>query len=166
MGYEMNVSDCSLTKTKPDFIHTDSMCMFEEWEDVGNEIDFTSNFYVASATDELLEDLNDFQGMGVRGHFTVYGEQGEWTKYVLDDEGIKELNPTLLWGDEAEIPRKGTMWEQVYTFMDKLALAGKGHEYLKYYIKHVEFMISPYFIGNLDASIILHLVDSVWFWNE
>lgn len=102
MGYEMNVSDFSLIKTKPDFIHVDSMRMIEEWEDVGKEIDFTSNFYVATQTDDLLEDLNSFQKMGVRGYFTVYGEQGKWIKYVLDDCGVQEYNATLLWGDEIQ----------------------------------------------------------------
>lgn len=174
MSYEINVSDYSLVKrlpteavdTKPHFIYTDDMYFFEYWEDTSKEIDFNSNFYQSSDIDELLEDLNDFQQMGVRGHFTVYGEQGEWIKYVLDANGVTELNATLLWGDEADIPQNGTLWENIYAFMDKLALAGKGYDYLKYYIKNVDIMIEPYFIGNKHASVVLYLVDSVWFWDN
>jgi len=107
MGYEMNVASYSLTKTKKFFIHTDSMLMAEEWLFDGNYLDFKSSYYAATHTDDLLEDLRDFQTMGVRGHFIVYGEQGEWIKYVLDDDGVQEYNATLLWGDEPDTMKFG-----------------------------------------------------------
>ncbi len=53
------------------------------------------------------------------------------------------------------------MWEQVYEFMDNLAEAAGGHEYLRNHIKHVGIMINPYFIGNNHASVVLHLTGTI-----
>lgn len=103
MGYEMNVSDCSLVMKDTIYFAE----YYHEWDLVGNNLEFADNYYNANTTDELMGDLDRFQKCGVRGHFIVHGEQGEWIKYVLSDNGVQEYNATLLWGDDVEATSSG-----------------------------------------------------------
>lgn len=99
MGYEMTVADCFLTKTDTaTFIHVDSMRLGDDWKFNGNDIELNPPYYNA-LNDDLLTDLKDFQKMGVRGHFIVQGEQGEWEVYILDDINVKHLVAGLTWSD-------------------------------------------------------------------
>lgn len=98
MGYKMNVNDCSLIMKNTIYF---AECYYK-WDLDGTNLEFVDNCYNANATDELMGDLDRFQKWGVRGHFIVHGDQGEWIKYVLDDSGVQEYTASLVWGDEIQ----------------------------------------------------------------
>jgi hypothetical protein len=104
MGYEFNITDCSLTKTKSFFIHLDDMD--DGWYFLDTELHYKDNWFQSNS--EVIADLEHFRDCGVRGHFIVFGECGEWIKYVLDDNCVTEYNASLVWGDELVAPIKFT----------------------------------------------------------
>lgn len=47
--------------------------------------------YYFKWSDEFIRDLLQLQKLGVRGKVVMRGEEGEYYKYVIDDEGVKDF---------------------------------------------------------------------------
>lgn len=105
MGYEINIADCSLVKTEPFDINPEDDNVDDGWYFKGDDLCYIENYFNASS--EVIDDLELFRDNGVRGSFIIYGEQGEWMKYVLDDNCVRDYQPTLLWGDDVEAASSG-----------------------------------------------------------
>jgi hypothetical protein len=58
-------------------------------------------------TDEFLRDLTVLKDIGVRGYLTAHGEEGEYYKYEIDDEAVKEYYGSVLFSDKPEKIIKG-----------------------------------------------------------
>jgi hypothetical protein len=52
--------------------------------------------------EEFFGDLNILKDLGVRGYLTAYGEEGEYYKYQIDDEGVKEYYGSVVFSNEPE----------------------------------------------------------------
>lgn len=50
--------------------------------------------------EDFIEDLKFLRSIGVRGQMVVQGEEGEYDKYVLDDESIKMFRGVITYQDE------------------------------------------------------------------
>ena len=53
-------------------------------------------------TEEFLKDLIVLKDLSVRGHLTAYGEEGEYYKYQIDDEGLKEYYGSVVFSEKPE----------------------------------------------------------------
>jgi len=51
-------------------------------------------------TGEFLKDLVVLKDLGVRGYLTAYGEEGEYYKYEIDDEAVKEYYGSVVFSEK------------------------------------------------------------------
>jgi hypothetical protein len=52
--------------------------------------------------ESFLRDLLALKNLGVRGHLTAYGEEGEYYKYEINDEAVKEYYGSVKFDDKPE----------------------------------------------------------------
>lgn len=63
-------------------------------------MDFDERYFKWS--NEFIKDLLVLKNLGVRGHITCYGEEGEYYKYEVNDEGIKEYYGSVVFPENPD----------------------------------------------------------------
>ena len=53
-------------------------------------------------SNEFIKDLLLLKDLGVRGDITCYGEEGEYLKYEINDEGVKEYCGSIAFPEKPE----------------------------------------------------------------
>jgi len=53
-------------------------------------------------SNEFIKDLLILKDFGVRGYITCHGEEGEYLKYDINDEGIKEYCGSVVFPEKPE----------------------------------------------------------------
>jgi len=53
-------------------------------------------------SNEFIKDLLVLKNFGVRGHVICYGEEGEYLKYEINDEGVKEYNGSVAFPEKPD----------------------------------------------------------------
>lgn len=92
MSYYMTISNHNL-KYKKDISdkinkYTKHNDFYLPWNHGKGYMDLDETYF--KWDNNFLRDLLVLKNMGVRGHITCYGEEGEYMKYELADEGVEE----------------------------------------------------------------------------
>jgi len=53
-------------------------------------------------SNDFIKDLLVLKDLGVRGNITCYGEEGEYSKYEINDEGVKEYCSLVVFPEKPE----------------------------------------------------------------
>jgi len=92
MGYCLTISDQNL-KAKKDIsdklkklYEENKLYLYWHWEN--RFVGFDEGYF--KWDDDFLQDLLCLKSIGVRGHITAYGEEGEYYKYVINNKSVKE----------------------------------------------------------------------------
>lgn len=104
MGYYITLTDQNLSCKKD--ISKDMNKMFESKElyyfwDCDNKVVRHGEGYF-KWNDNFIKDLLTLKDMGVRGSLTCYGEEGEYYKFEVTDESVKEFYGSV------RFPKKAT----------------------------------------------------------
>ena len=104
MGYYLTVVDEDLKCEKDisaelsELLKKEKLYLIWEW---GNGYVGLDEGYF-KWTEEFMKDLVVLKGLGVRGYMTAYGEEGEYYKYEIDDEAVKEYYGPVIFSEEPE----------------------------------------------------------------
>ena len=92
MGYYLTIVDEDL-KCKKDvsdeikiLYKEDKIILYWHWEN--GFVGFDEGYF--NWGEDFLQDLLALKSIGVRGHVTAFGEEGDYHKYVIDSKTIKE----------------------------------------------------------------------------
>lgn len=95
MSYLMNIHYVSLEL--PIEKKLSSEPTFLRWSRVGEHIEPTDRFF--NWDEDFIEDLRFLRSSGVRGKLFLNGEEGDYEKYVLDDESVKKFTGLITYPD-------------------------------------------------------------------
>lgn len=92
MGYYMIIAENNL-KAKKDLNKEldqkyDLNELYLPWRCQENYLELDEDYFKWNR--EILRDFLVLRDMGVRGHMSFYGEEGEYYKYVINRNGVKE----------------------------------------------------------------------------
>jgi len=93
LKYEKDISD----KMNEYMEHND---FYLPWNHGKGYMDLDETYF--KWDNNFLRDLLVFKNMGVRGHITCYGEEGEYMKYEITDEGVREYHGSVVFPKKPE----------------------------------------------------------------
>lgn len=70
---------------------------FLGWAHIGEHIEPTDRYF--NWNDDFIEDLKFLRSSGVRGTICLNGEEGDYEKYVLDDESVEKFAGLITYAD-------------------------------------------------------------------
>jgi hypothetical protein len=92
MGYYMTIAEHELRYKKDISVKINEYLENNEfylpWNYGDGHMDLDEGHFKWS--NEFIKDLLFLKNLGVRGHVICYGEEGEYLKYEINDEGVKE----------------------------------------------------------------------------
>jgi len=100
MGYYITIMETNLKAPRDISAEMKGVEFYVPWtcgEDGGVDID--GDRWMKD-DDAIIEDLRTLQKVGVRGALEINGEQGEWTKIVLDDLGVKTFEGSIVYPEK------------------------------------------------------------------
>jgi len=104
MGYYLTVADQNL-KVKKD-ISDELKKLYEKnriylyWHCENGFVGFDEGYF--KWDEDFLHDLLALKSIGVRGHITAYGEEGEYYKYVINNRSVKEYYGSVVFPKRPE----------------------------------------------------------------
>ena len=99
MSYYMDIARCDLIRTDTTKSIDEIDEMHIDWEEEDNDIVEPSEDYF-KWDDEFVNDLVKLAKMDVVGEIVTGSEEGEHTKFVLDDGEVKEYYGEVVFPDE------------------------------------------------------------------
>ena len=104
VGYYMTISEHDLKYEKgistkiDDFLENNEFYL--PWNHGDGCMDLDEGYFKWS--NEFIKDLLVLKDLGARGHITCYGEEGEYLKYEINDEGVKEYYGSVVFPEKPE----------------------------------------------------------------
>lgn len=104
MSYYITITEQGL-RSKRDISKELDECLEEGrlyfvWQHGDGYVDLDEGYF--KWDDEFLKDLLVLKGLGVRGCLACYGEEGEYYKYEIDDEGVKEYLGSIVFPEKPD----------------------------------------------------------------
>ena len=104
MGYYIIIAEHDLRYEKDisaemeKFLENDEFYL--PWNYGAGYMDLDEGYFKWS--NEFIKDLIILKDLGVHGHITCYGEEGECLKYEINDEGVKEYYGSIVFPEKPE----------------------------------------------------------------
>jgi len=100
MNYYMNIVRCDLIRTdmSKSIDEIDEMYIDWDWEESNDGVESSENYF--KWDEEFINDLVKLAKIGVVGEIVTRGEEGEATKYVLEDGEVEEYYGETVFPDE------------------------------------------------------------------
>lgn len=95
MGYIMDIHYVDLELPIEKKLNSEPT--FLGWARIGEHIEPTDRYF--NWDEDFIEDLEFLRSSGVRGKILLNGEEGEYEKYVLDDEFVKKFTGFITYAD-------------------------------------------------------------------
>lgn len=104
MGYYVTITEQDFKCEKDISAELDeylkSQKLYLPWEYGDGYVDLDEGYF--KWDNEFLKDLLILRNLGVYGQLTCYGEEGEYYKYEIDDEGVKEYYGSVAFSEKPE----------------------------------------------------------------
>ena len=104
MGYYMTIAVHDLRCEKDisyeinEYLENDELYL--PWKYGNGCMDLDEGYFKWSS--EFIKDLLLLKDLGVRGHVICYGEEGEYSKYAINDEDVKEYCGSVVFPEKPE----------------------------------------------------------------
>ena len=104
MGYYLTIVENDL-QTKKDISHElkeriDRNEFYLDWEWVRGYVGLDDNYF--KWDNSFIKDLLILKELGVRGYCTAYGEEGQYYKYVINRNSVKEFYGRVVYPKKPE----------------------------------------------------------------
>ena len=97
MSYDINIISYDLIRTNKSKNIDDIDELFLDWKEIDdNRIKLMENYF--HWDDDFINDLVKLVQIGVEGEIVIMGEVGEYIKYVLTDNEVKEFDGIIVYG--------------------------------------------------------------------